>query len=180
MGSIVNSTFVSLDGVQSGDRMDAWHFDYIDDELGEITREELFASDAMLMGRGTYGAYAAVWPTRSDEYSDRINSLPKYVVSSTLTAPEWTNTTVLDGDLIAAASKLKEDNNLLMHGYGSIAKSLLREGLLDELHLWVHPKLAGVGETSALVFEPGLNIALQLADVRRLGSGVVLLSYTTE
>jgi dihydrofolate reductase len=180
MGSIVNSTFVSLDGVQCGDRMDAWHFDYVDDELGAITREELFASDAMLMGRGTYDAYAAVWPTRSDEYSDRINSLPKYVVSSTLTAPEWTNTTVLDGDLIAAASQLKADNNLLMHGYGSIAKSLLREGLLDELHLWVHPKLAGVGETSALVFEPGLNVALQLADVRRLGSGVVLLSYTTE
>ena len=116
MGSIVNSTFVSLDGVQGGDRMDAWHFDYVDDELSEITRDELFASDAMLMGRGTYDAYAAVWPTRSDEYSDRINSLPKYVVSTLLTAPEWTNTTVLSGDLVAEASKLKADNNLLMHG----------------------------------------------------------------
>ena len=73
----MNSTFVSLDGVQSGDRMDAWHFDYVDDELGEITREELFSSDAMLMGRGTYDAYAGVWPSRSDEYSDRTWQVPE-------------------------------------------------------------------------------------------------------
>ena len=179
MGSIVNSTFVSLDGVQGGDRMDAWHFDYVDDELGEITRGELFASDAMLMGRGTYDAYAAVWPSRSDDYSDRINSMPKYVASTTLSSPEWTNTTVLSGDLVTEASTLKADHNILMHGYGSIAKTLLREGLLDELHLWVHPKLAGVGETADLVFEPGLNVALELADVRRLGSGIVLLTYAT-
>src|SRR4029450_11113400 len=99
MGSIVNSTFVSLDGVQGGDRMDAWHFDYVDDELGNITSEQLFASDAMLMGRATYDAYAAVWPSRSNEYSDRINSMPKYVASTTLTAPDWTNTTVIGGDL---------------------------------------------------------------------------------
>lgn len=179
MGSIVNSTFVSLDGVQGGGHMDAWHFDYVDDELGEITREELFASDAMLMGRGTYDAYAAVWPSRSDEYSDRINSMAKYVASTTLTAPEWTNTTVFDGDLSTQASTLKADHDILMHGYGQIAKRLVREGLLDELHLWVHPRLAGVGETADLVFEPGLNVALQLADVRRLGSGIVLLSYAT-
>jgi len=179
MGSIVSSTFVSLDGVQGGDRMDVWHFDYVDDELGELTRRQLFASDAMLMGRGTYDAYAAVWPSRSDEYSDRINAMPKYVASTTLNAPEWENTTVIGGDLLAEAARLRRDHDVLMHGYGAIAKSLLRAGLLDELHLWVHPKLAGVGDGSDLVFEPGLEVALELTDVTRLGSGIVLLSYAT-
>jgi dihydrofolate reductase len=177
MRPIVNSTFVSLDGVIN--HMEHWHFDYIDDEQRALTRDQQLAADAMLMGRATYESYAAVWPTRSDEYADRINSMPKYVVSTTLTAPEWDNTTVISGDMIEEVSALKarEGKAILMHGYGPVAKSLLREGLLDEIHFWVHPAFAGVGEANDLLLEPGLNTALQLMGTKTLKSGVVVLSY---
>jgi len=177
MRPIVNSTFVSLDGVIN--HMETWHFDYIDDELGAIARDQLFASDAMLMGRATYESYAGAWPGRSDEYADRINSMPKYVVSTTLTAPAWENTTVISGNMVDEVRALKAGDGqaILMHGYGPVAKTLLREGLLDELHLWVHPAFAGVGEGNDLLLEPGLNAALQHTGTRTLQSGVVLLSY---
>ena len=180
MRPIINSTFVSLDGVIN--HMEKWHFDYIDDDLGALTRDQLVAADAMLMGRTTYEAYAAAWPTRSDEYADRINAMPKYVVSTTLKTPEWENTTVIGGDMIdeVKALKTREGKSILMHGYGPVAKSLLREGLLDELHLWVHPAFAGVGESHDLLLEPGLNVALQLTGTKTLKSGVVVLSYRAQ
>ncbi len=180
MRPIVNSTFVSLDGVIN--HMEAWHFDYVDDELGAIARDQLYTSDAMLMGRATYESYAGVWPSRSDEYADRINTIPKYVVSTTLTAPEWENTTVISGDMVdeARALKARDGQGILMHGYGPVAKTLLREGLLDELHLWVHPAFAGVGEGDDLLLEPGLKTTLQLTGTQTLQSGIVLLSYRTQ
>jgi dihydrofolate reductase len=177
MRPIVNSTFVSLDGVIN--HMEKWHFDYIDDDMGAFARDQLFAADAMLMGRETYESYAAVWPTRSDEYADRINTMPKYVASKTLTAPTWENTTVIGRDLVDEVRELKarDGTGILMHGYGPIAKTLLREGLLDELHLWVHPAFAGVGDGNDLLLEPGLNVALHLTGTTPLKSGVVVLSY---
>jgi dihydrofolate reductase len=177
MGKIINSTFVSLDGVIN--HMDRWHFDFIDAESDAVALQQLRGCNALLMGRNTYEIYAGAWPDRDGEIADRINAMTKYVASSTLETTEWANTTVLDGDLVAAVTKLKQppDENILMHGYGPVAKTLLGHGLLDELHLWVHPQLAGVGGPGDLLLGEGLNTRLTLLDVRRLTSGVVILSY---
>jgi len=175
MGKIVNSTFVSLDGVVN--HMDKWHFDFIDAESDAFALRQLQGSDALLMGRRTYDAYAGAWPGRDGDYADGINAMTKYVVSSTLTAPEWANTVVLEGDLAEAVSNLKKDQNILMHGYGPVAKTLVRHGLLDELYLWVHPMLAGIGGPDDVLLSEGLNARLTLLDVKALGSGVVILAY---
>ena len=177
MGKIVSSTFISLDGVIN--HMEAWHFDFIDDESDALAIQQLRDSDAMLMGRHTYEIYASAWPGREGDYADRINAMPKYVASTTLQSPEWANTTVLDGDLAEAVAKLKQDTDrdILMHGYGPVAKTLVRHGLLDGLFLWVHPMLAGVGTLSDMLISDGLNKRLTLLDAKTLKSGVVVLSY---
>jgi dihydrofolate reductase len=176
MGKVVNSTFVSLDGVIN--HMDRWHFDFIDGESDSLALKQLLDSDALLMGRRTYDTYASAWPGRDGEYADQINAVPKYVASTTLRAPEWTNTSVLDGDLVAAVTALKDaGRNILMHGYGPVAKTLVRHGLLDELVLWVHPVMAGAGTYSDMLFSDGLNTRLTLLDAKTLASGVVILRY---
>ena len=177
MGKIVDSTFISLDGVIN--HMDRWHFDFVDDESDAVALQQLRDSDALLMGRRTYDVYAEVWPDRDGDYADRINAVTKYVASSTLQAPKWANTTVLNGDLAEAVTRLKQatERTILMHGYGPVAKTLVRHGLLDELVLWVHPVLAGVGTPSDMLISDGLNARLTLADVKTLSSGVVILSY---
>jgi dihydrofolate reductase len=177
MSRIVNSTFVSLDGVIN--HMDRWHFDFVDDESDAIALDQLHASDAMLMGRRTYEIYAEAWGGRDGAYADGINAIPKYVVSSTLRHPDWGNTTVLTGGLAEKVSELKRahERDILMHGYGPVAKTLVREGLLDELCLWLHPMLAGVGTAEDMLFSDGLNTRLTLLEARTLESGVVLLRY---
>jgi len=177
MSRIVNSTFVSLDGVIN--HMDQWHFDFVDDESDAIALNQLRDSDAMLMGRRTYEIYADAWSGREGEYADGINAITKYVASKTLRQADWANTTVLAGDLAGSVAGLKQahDRDILMHGYGPVAKTLVREGLLDELYLWLHPMLAGVGTTDDMLFSDGLNTRLTLLDVRTLRSGVVLLRY---
>jgi dihydrofolate reductase len=176
MGKIINSTFVSLDGVIN--HMDAWHFDYVDDESGEIALEQLQASEAMLMGRHTYDVYASAWPERDGALADRLNAMPKYVASTTLDKADWHNTTVIKANLVAEVAKLKEGSgDILMHGYGPVANTLILNGLLDVLHLWVHPHLAGVGGPDDLLLKQGTNNRLELTGARTLKSGVVLLSY---
>ena len=177
MGKIVNSTFVSLDGVIN--HMDRWHFDFVDAETNTFALQQLRESDALLMGRHTYDVYAGSWPGRDGDVADRINAMTKYVVSNTLKTAAWANSTVLDGDLIEAVTKLKQDpgQDILMHGYGPVAKTLVRHSLLDELFLWVHPMLAGVGASDDLLLSEGLNRRLTLLGVQRLSSGVVILSY---
>lgn len=177
MGKIVNSTFVSLDGVIN--HMDRWHFDFIDDESDALALDQLRDSDALLMGRQTYQAYAAAWPERDGEYADRINAMAKYVASTTLPAAEWENTTILGADLVDSVTDLKDasERTILMHGYGPVAKTLVRHRLLDELVLWVHPMLAGVGAPSDMLISDGLNARLRLLDVKTLSSGVIILTY---
>ncbi|WP_195908996.1 dihydrofolate reductase family protein [Microlunatus sp. Gsoil 973] len=177
MGRIVNSTFVSLDGVIN--HLDNWHFDYIDDESDAIALDQLEAGDAMVMGRRTYEIYSGAWSTRDSEYATKINAMRKYVVSWTLHKAQWTNTTVLSGDLVEAANKLKQAHarDILMHGYGPVAKTLMRAGLVDELCLWVHPVLAGVGTADDLLFGDVLHARLGLLETRTLKSGVVVLRY---
>ncbi|WP_162605645.1 dihydrofolate reductase family protein [Jiangella ureilytica] len=174
--TIASSTFVSLDGVVN--HMDKWHFDYVDAELEELALEQLRAADAMLMGRRTYEVYSATWPGRTGEYADAINAMPKYVASTTLSEPAWHNTSVLDGDMVEAVRSLRaaDGTSILMHGYGPVAKTLLQANLLDELHLWVHPHLSGVGDAEDLLIRPGLTKKLELTATRALSSGIVVLT----
>lgn len=175
MGKIVNSTFVSLDGVIN--HMEKWHFDYVSDQTDELALGQLREADAMLMGRGTYEIYASAWPERDGEYAKRINALPKHVASTTLTDPQWNATTVVQGDLLEAAARLKESaGTILMHGFGPVAKSLAGAGLLDELHLWYHPVLAGVGEPDDVLLTPGLHATFETTGTTTFDNGVVVIA----
>jgi len=174
---IINSTFVSLDGVIN--HMETWHFAYVDDESDALALEQVVTGGAILMGRKTYEVYAAAWPSMQGPVADLLNRMPKYVVSTTLTDPTWPPTTVIASDPIERIRAMREEpgDPILMHGFGPLAKELLREGLLDELHLWMHPVLAGVGEPEDVLLTPGLNVTLTHTGTRALSSGVVLLSY---
>lgn len=177
MRPIVCQSFVSLDGVIN--HMEKWHFSYVDAEAESLALAQLRDSGALLMGRQTYEVYAATWPDRDGEYPDVINQMPKYVVSGTLAEAAWSNTTVISEDPIATIRGLKDDGGrqILMHGYGPLAKNLMAEGLLDELHLWLHPVLAGTGSGDDLLLCEGLNRELQLEGTSTLASGVVVLRY---
>src|SRR5690242_15676690 len=167
MRRIVNSTFVSLDGVIN--HMDRWHFDFIDEELEALALEQVRAGDGLLLGRNTYDIYKSAWPGRDGEMADLINAMPKYLVSTTAEDSDW-NTTIVRGYLVAAVTVLKDQDgaNILMHGYGPVAKTLMREGLLDELYLWVHPVLAGVGTVDDMIWGEDVHASLSLHDVRQL------------
>lgn len=178
MGKIVNSTFVSLDGVIN--HMEKWHFDYVSDQTDELALNQLREADAMLMGRGTYEIYASAWPGRDGEYAERINAIPKHVVSTSLTSPEWNATTIVQGDLLDAAARLrKTTGTILMHGFGPVAKSLAAAALLDELHLWYHPVLAGVGDPDDVLLTPGLHATFETMGTTTFDNGVVVISMRT-
>jgi dihydrofolate reductase len=178
MGKIINSTFVSIDGVIN--HMEAWHFAYIDDETEQIALEQIEPTEALLMGRNTYDVYASAWPSRDGGLADKLNSMPKYVASTTLDKADWNNTTVIKGDLVTEVAALKQQGgDILMHGFGPVAHTLMTNGLLDVVHLWVHPHFAGVGGPGDLLLSPGNNTRLELIGTRILKSGVVMLSYST-
>jgi dihydrofolate reductase len=123
-----------------------------------------------------------VWPTRSgDPASDHINSMRKYVASSTLTDPEWNNTSVLGGDPVAEIEAIKEapGKDILQYGFGQLSHALLENGLLDELHLWVYPLFVGKAEPSDLIHRDGPGAMFDLVDATSLANGIVILSYTT-
>ena len=131
MRKIVNSTFISLDGVT--EHLEEWHFAYLDDSGTAFATEQILTCDAALMGRSTYEIYAASWPTQTGPYADRMNSIRKYVATTTLDRADWTNSTILDGDLIDAVTEIKGQpgGDILMNGVGPVARTLLRHGLLD-------------------------------------------------
>jgi dihydrofolate reductase len=145
----------------------------------EIQAELLFRCDALIMGRRTYEGFAPVWPTRSDPYSDHINAMPKYVVSSTLTDPEWTNTSVISGDPVAEIERLKAEpgKDIVQYGFGQLSFTLLEHGLLDELRLWVHPLIVGSAEPGELLYRNTPSALFDLVDTTVLENGIVILSY---
>jgi dihydrofolate reductase len=180
MRKIINSTFISLDGVIEAPH--TWPPTGPDDERsGTIHTELLLACDAVLMGRRTYEGFAPVWPTRSgDPYSDHMNSMRKYVVSSTLRDPEWNNTTVIDGsDAVEEIRRLKQEpgKDMVQYGFGQLSHALMEHGLLDELHLWVHPLFVGSGGPDALIYRDAPVAKFTLRDTTALASGTVILSY---
>jgi dihydrofolate reductase len=135
------------------------------------------------MGRHTYDGFAPIWPTRSgDPLSDRINAMPKYVVSTTLKDPEWNNTHVVDGDVVAEITRLKQASgkDIVQYGFGAVSRLLLEHGLLDELRLWVHPLILGTGRPSDLLFGAAPAVGFHLTGTTTLSDGIIILSYTTD
>jgi dihydrofolate reductase len=185
MGRIVVTEFVSLDGVveDPGGSEDfkygGWSFEINrGNEGNEFKLDETRASEALLLGRVTYEGFAEAWPSRDGEFADKLNSMPKYVVSSTLTAPEWTNTTVLQGDdLVEAVSKLKQDadGDVVVHGSAQLVQTLIEHDLVDELRLMVYPVILGTGKR--LFGDSGEKKTLRLVDSKVVGDGVMILTY---
>jgi dihydrofolate reductase len=182
MRKIIASVNVPLDG--DTEHMEEWHFPYFGKDAQEFAQEQLFASDALLMGRKTYDGFAKAWPTmeaETGEFGVRMNSLPHYVVSATLPQENatWNNTTIIRENVLEEVAKLKEEpgQDILMYGYGPLAHALLKGGLLDELRVWLHPILSGHGDPGTLFFRDGSNVPLTLANTRPLDTGIVILTY---
>jgi dihydrofolate reductase len=180
MGKIVSNFFISLDGVVEAP--DQWHFPYFDDEMGQVIGAGMATTGAFLMGRRLYDEWSEYWPPHAEdhEFGTFINDIPKYVVSSSLSEAGWNNTTVLPGH--EAAERLRglkdeTDGDLTMSGSATTARWLLAEGLLDELHLLVHPIAVGHGQR---LFEGTPTHPLRLVDSVALGSGVLNLTYAPD
>lgn len=179
MSRLVNSTYITLDGAIENPQ--DWPSGRHQDDGGaqEAQLGLLLGSEAVLMGRRTYEGFAPVWSAQSgDPFSDKINSMEKLVASSTLSDPEWSNTTVLADDLVEEISRRKESGgDLVQYGFGPVTRTLLDAGLLDEMRLWVHPLMVGSGGPSDLLFRAGTSAQFELTDVNRLASGIVILTY---
>jgi dihydrofolate reductase len=179
MSDIINSTYITLDGVIQNPQ-DWPSLGGFTDEGNQVQAQLLARCGAVVMGRQTYDSFAPVWSARSgDPISDQMNSLPKYVVSTTLGDPEWHNTTVLDHDPVQAIADLKQqsDGHLVQYGFGQLSRALLAAGLLDELRLWVHPFIVGTGTADDLLYRPGSSGQFTLSDTTILDSGIVILTY---
>jgi dihydrofolate reductase len=184
MRKVVVSEFVSVDGVMEdpggaeGFEFGGWTMPYWNDEMAAFKTEELVASDALLLGRVTYEGFAAAWPGRTDEagFADRINTNRKYVVSSTLEAPEWANSTVLGGDLVDEVARIKREpgQDILVAGSATLVQGLLANGLVDELRLEVYPIVLGKGKR---LFADDSHSKFDLVSERATATGVLLLVY---
>jgi dihydrofolate reductase len=177
MRKIKSNFFISLDGVVESP--DKWHFPYFDDEMGAAVGNSFATTDAMLMGRVLYEEWAAYWPEHADEpFGDVINPMKKYVVSDSLQAAEWENSEIVSGDVAQKLTDIKaqDGGDISMSGSPTTVRWLLREGLLDELNLLVHP--IAVGEGLARLFPPDEpTIRLELLSAQTFKSGVLNLSY---
>ena len=178
MGRIVSNFFISLDGVVESP--DKWHFPYFDDAMGEIVGAGMSTTSAMMMGRQLYDEWSSFWPEQGPEvpFSEFINTIPKYVVSASLTDPTWQNTSVVPGD-VARLQELKDrtDGDLGMSGSATTVRWLLANGLLDELALLVHPIAVGSGQR---LFEDPATHPLRLQHSETLDTGVLHLRYAPE
>ena len=179
MRKIINSIYVTLDGVIQ-DPQDWPALGSFSDTGNTIQTDLLLGCDAVLMGRHTYDGFAPVWTSRSgDPYSDHMNAITKYVVSTTLTDPEWANTTVIDHDPIKVIRDLRQQQgaDIVQYGFGLLAHALMAEGLLDELRLWVHPFFTGTGNAGELLYRAGSAGMFAHAGTTTLDSGIVVLTY---
>jgi len=185
MGKIVVTEFVSLDGVMEdpGGAEDfkhgGWTFEFDSgDEGNQFKLDETLEAEAMLLGRVTYEGFAAAWPSMEDPvgFADKMNGMPKYVVSSTLENPEWNNSTVLKGELGEEIGKLKQeiDGVILVGGSAQLAQSLIELDLVDEFRLMVFPVVLGSGKR--LFGEASDKRMLRLADSKTVGDGIVILT----
>jgi dihydrofolate reductase len=184
MGRVVVTEFVSLDGVMEDPggaedfKYGGWTFQISRGEEGEQFKlDETMNSEALLLGRVTYEGFAEAWPSREGDFADKFNTMPKYVVSSTLDEAGWTNSTVLRGDVPEAVSELrqKHEGDIVVHGSAQLAQTLLEHDLVDELRLMVFPVVLGSGKR--LFGETADKKSLSLVESRTVGDGVAILIY---
>ena len=182
MGKVVVSEFISLDGVvedpggaEEFDR-GGWAFNFDRGPEGDKFKlDEAMASEAPLLGRVTYEGFAEAWPSRSGDFADKFNSMPKYVVSTTLKDPEWNNSTVIDGDVAEAVAELKRDvdGDILVNGSVQLVQTLMEHDLVDEYRLMVFPTILGAGKR--LFGETTDVLALRLVDAKPAGETLILI-----
>ena len=186
MGKIVVSTNVSLDGVvqdpdgEEGFRLGGWFNQFGGKDLeawAKVELEEALRTEALLLGRRSDEWFATRWQSRNGEWADRLNSLPKYVVSSTLEQPRWSNSTLLKGDVVNEVSKLKQelDGDIVIYASYQLGRTLIEHDLVDELRLVVFPVVLGAGER--LFHQTIDKKPLRLVDTRTIGDGLALLTY---
>jgi dihydrofolate reductase len=184
MGKIVVTEFVSLDGVMEDPggaesfKHGGWTFEINrGDEGDKFKLDEALSAEALLLGRVTYEGFAEAWPSREGEFADKFNTMPKYVVSSTLEDPEWNNSTVLKGEVAEEVAKLKQahDGDVVVHGSAQLVQALVEHDLVDELRLMVFPVVLGTGKR--LFGETSDKKRLQLTDSKTVGDGVAILVY---
>jgi dihydrofolate reductase len=186
MGKIVITTNVSLDGVvqdpdgQEGFRLGGWFGKFGGKDLeawAEVELKEALGADALLLGRRSDEWFAARWLSRPGEFADRLNSLPKYVVSSVLREPRWSNATVLTGNVVERISKLRQEleGEILVYASFQLGRTLIEHDLVDELRLFVFPVVLGAGER--LFGETSDHKPMRLTDSRTVGNGLAYLTY---
>lgn len=177
MRKIVAGLFISLDGVFEAP--DRWHFPYFNDEMGAAIGASIDEGDAMLLGRVTYEEFAGFWPNQSpdDPFTAVMNNTPKYVVSTTLNRLDWQNSTLINGNIVEEITRLKNQpgKHINITGSGTLVRTLLRDGLLDELRLFLHPIVVGTGKH--LFPEGYAQTPLKLADSSTFSTGVLNLTY---
>ena len=191
MKKLVVGTFLTLDGVmqapgdsqediEEGFKYGGWQMPLFDEDAGRIIGESIAATDALLLGRKTYQIFAAYFPNapEDDPIAAKLNSVPKYVVSTTLKKLEWNNSTLIKGNVAQEVAKLKQQPGsgiLSVTGSGKLAQTLMQHNLVDEYDLWIHPVVLGSGKR---LFGNGLSpINLKLVDTKTTGSGIVILTY---
>jgi dihydrofolate reductase len=178
MRKVVASLLLSLDGVMEAP--EKWNAPYFNDEMGAVIGEAIANTDAFLLGRRTYEEWAAFWPTQSPEelpMAEAINTLPKYVASTTLKKVDWQNSTLLNGDVAEEVSRLKRQpgKDISISGSATLVRSLIREGLVDELRLMIHPVVLGSGRR---LFDNGIGeTPLELVESQTFSTGVLNLTY---
>jgi len=186
MGKIVISTNATFDGVvqdpdgAEGFRLGGWFGQFGGKDLEEWAKvefEEALGTEALLLGRRSDEWFAARWLSKSGEWADRLNSLPKYVVSSTLQEPKWSNSTVLRGDVVSEVSKLKHElaGDIVVYASYQLGRTLIEHHLVDELRLFVYPVVLGAGER--LFGETSDKKPMRLVDAKTVGDGLVFLTY---
>jgi dihydrofolate reductase len=183
--NVVVSEFVTMDGVMEdpggaeGFEHGGWSFQFSSDEAQKYKYDELFAADALVLGRVTYQGFAAVWPNVTDEqgFAERMNGLPKYVASTTLHDLDWNNSTLIEGDVAKAVAELKQQpgQDILVAGSRTLVQYLLEHDLVDEIRLMVSPIVLGTGKR---IFGEGLGKKVfKPVDMQTFASGIVVLTY---
>jgi dihydrofolate reductase len=183
VAKIVVTEFSSLDGVMEAPggedfKYPGWSFEFDrGDDGNQFKLDETMEADALLLGRRTYESFAGAWPEREGEFADKFNSMPKYLVSSTITDPDWNNTTRLEGDVVEAVRKLKDhfDGVIQVPGSRRLVQDLVENDLVDQINLMIFPVVLGTGKR---VFgEYSDKKAMKLVESKTVGDGVVILVY---
>ena len=183
MGKIVVTEFSSLDGVMEAPggedfKYEGWSFKFDRGEDGDKFKlDETMEADALLLGRRTYESFAGAWPEREGEFADKFNEMPKYLVSSTITDPDWNNTTRLEGDVVEAVRKLRDefDGTIQVPGSRTLVQDLIENDLVDQINLMIFPVVLGTGKK---VFGDYTDMkTMKLVESKTVGEGIVVLVY---